>query len=123
MRAKTVNENYPLGAKSDPDAPWNEKEDDSDFELEMDGNELLIKRRYNRSAEDEWDEDEGYIDLETFAIFAARKLDINAEEKWDNEEYLDIQGIADSQNGFEFQTNWGTFEASMDELVDMTDLL
>ena len=122
MRARTVNENYPLGAANDPNAPWNEKENDSDFELEMDGGQLLIKRRYNYSAEDEWDEDKAYIDPESFDLFAASKLNIEAEEKWENEEYLDVQGIADSQNGFEFQTNWGTFEATMDELVDLTDL-
>lgn len=127
MRAKTVNENYPLGAKYDPSAPWNEPDDDSQYELDMDGDELYITRRYNYSAEDEWDEDKGYIDPETFDLFAAKKLGIDAEEKWENDDYLEIGDIIDIQTKggsqkFLFKTSWGEFEADMDELIDLTNL-
>ena len=74
MRARTVNENYPPGAANDPNAPWNEPEDDSRYDLDMDGDELIITRDYNFSAEDEWDTDKASIDPETFDIFAAKKL-------------------------------------------------
>ncbi len=125
MRARTVNENYPLGAANDPNAPWNEPEDDSQYELEMDGDELVITRDYNFSGPEEWDTDKGRIDPEEFDTFAARKLDIDHEEKWENDDYLEVQGIADAPGPgqkFLFQTNWGEFEASMDELIDLTNL-
>jgi len=128
MRAKTINEygsmgGYPLGAAEDPRAPWNEKEDDSNFELDLDDQELSIKRKYNYSAEDEWDEETGYIDPETFDLFAAEQLGISAEDKWEEEDYLEIQGIEDlSEDSFRFITSWGTFEADMGDLIDMTNL-
>ena len=122
MRAKKVNENYPMGAANDPNAPWNEKEDDSNFDMKLRGNELIITRRYNHSAEDEFDEDEVTIDPETFEEFAAKKLGIDSHEKWENDDYLEIEGIADAQAGFEFTTSWGDFETDIDELVDLTDL-
>ena len=132
MRAKFINEwesgYYPPGAEHDPSAPWNQPDDDSNYELGMDGNELYITRRYNYSAEDEWDEDKGYIDPETFDLFAAEKLGINAEDKWEDDDYLEIDDIEDIVVGkqfgekFLFKTSWGDFEASMDELVDMTNL-
>ena len=127
-RAKTVNEygsmgGYPLGAADDSRAPWNEKEDDSDFDLELRNNEIIITRRYNYSAEDEWDEDQAYIDPESFDLFAAEALEISAEEKWEAEDYLEIQNIEDLPgDNFKFITSWGTFEADMDELIDLTNL-
>ena len=127
MRAKFVNENYPWGAANDPNAPWNEKPDDSDFELAGDGDELYITRRYNYSAEDEWDEEKGYIDPESLDLLAAKKLGIDAEEKWENDDILEINDIIDIQTKggsqkFLFKTNWGEFETSMDELIDLTNL-
>ena len=127
MRARTVNENYPWGAANDPNAPWNEPEDDSGYSLDMDDNELVITRKYNQTAEDEWDEDKGYIDPEEFDLFAAKKLGIDAEEKWEADEYLEIGDIIDIQTKggsqkFLFKTNWGEFEADMDDLIDLTNL-
>ena len=125
MRAKTVNENYPLGAENDPMAPWNEKEDDSNFELEAENNDLnnlYITRRYNQTAEDEWDEDRGDIDPERLEEFAAEKLDIDYGQKLEDDAYLEVTGIADAQGGFEFTTSWGKFEATMDELIGLTNI-
>lgn len=128
MRAKTVNENYPPGAANDPRAPWNEPEDDSIYSLDVEDGEIVITRKYNQWAEDEWDEDKGYIDPEEFDLFAAKKLGINAEEKWDADEYLEIENVEDiskkkyAEDRFRFETSWGTFEADMDELIDMTNL-
>ena len=122
MRARTVNENYPLGAANDPMAPWNEKEDDSDFELELSDQDLIITRRYNHSAEDEWDEDQATIDPETFDEFAGKKLGIDYQQKYEDDNYLDIGMINLDGNNIEFETSWGTFQTDMEELIDLTDL-
>lgn len=125
MRARTVNENYPMGAANDPHAPWNEKEDDSQYLLEIDGDELYITRRYNQTAEDEWDEDKGYVDMEQFDSYAAGELGLDIEGQYENDDYLEIQSFEDIPGPgekFQFDTSWGDFEISMDELVDMTNL-
>lgn len=122
MRARTVNENYPLGAANDPRAPWNEPEDDSSFELDMDGEELYITRRYNQTAEDEWDEDKGYVDMDQFDSYAAGELGLDIEEQYENDDYLEIKDWQEEGNKILFQTSWGDFEISMDELVDMTNI-
>ena len=134
MRAKTVNEygsmgGYPMGAANDPMAPWNEREDDSSFELEAENNDLndlSIIRRYNQTAEDEWDEDKGYIDPEDLENFAAEKLGIDIDQKYEDGENLEVQEINDIPGRgqkFNFVTNWGSFETDIDELIDLTNLL
>jgi hypothetical protein len=126
MRAKTVNENYPWGAENDPRAPWNEPEDDSQYELDMDGNELIITRGYNFSGEYEWDADTGYVDMEEFANYAAQKLGLDVDEKYNDDDFLEILGWTyddeDKPNKINFQTSWGNFQISMDELIDMSNL-
>ena len=127
MRAKTVNEygslgDYPWGAANDPNAPWNEKEDDSSFTLDIDGQELYITRAYNQTAEDEWDEEKGYVDMEKFDEYAAKQLGLNQEEQYEAENYLEINDWKEEGNKIHFDTTWGNFTISMDELVDMTNL-
>lgn len=122
MKAKFVNENYPWGAANDPNAPWNEPEDDSRYELDMDGGELVIIRDYNFTAEDEWDTDKGYVDMEQFDSYAAGELGLDIEEKYEEDDYMEIIDWEESRGKFKFKTSWGDFEISMNELIDMTNL-
>lgn len=118
---------YPPGAEFDPRAPWNEPEDDSQYFLDIEDNEISITRRYNFYAEDEWDEDKEYIDPEMFDLFAAKKLGLNAGEKWGKDEYLEIQEVKDIKRkydivGHTFITTWGNFDATLQELINLTHL-
>lgn len=122
MKAKFVNENYPWGAANDPNAPWNEPEDDSRYELDMDGGELVISRDYNFTAEDEWDTDKGYVDMEQFDSYAAGELGLDIEEKYEEDDYMEIIDWEEARGKFKFKTSWGDFEISMSELIDMTNL-
>lgn len=121
MRARTVNENYPPGAANDPNAPWNEPEDDSQYDVDFGADGIEISRKYNFSYDD-YDEDQGSVDMETLQSYAGKELGVDPEEKYENDEYMEISGMADSQKGIMFQTTWGDFEISMDELIDMTNL-
>lgn len=120
---------YPPGAEFDPMAPWNEPEDTSYYELDFEGenfDEMVIIRRIF-TAEDEWDEYKGYIDPEYFDLFAAKKLGLNAGEKWENDEFLEVKEIKDIKRkydiiGHTFITSWGTFDATLDELIDLSNL-
>lgn len=114
---------YPPGTEFDPSAPWNEKEDDSIFELELNNKELHIKRKYDFSAEDEWEEETAVIDPEKFEVLAAEKLNLVAEEKWVDAKYLEFENIKDlPQENFQFITSWGIFESNMNELIGLTNL-
>ena len=125
MRAKTVNENYPPGAANDPRAPWNEPEDDSVYDFEVVDDEILVTRKYNFSGGmdwEDWDEDKGYVDMEQFDQYAAKELGLNVDEKYDEDDILEIEDWSEDKGMVEFQTSWGNFKISLDELIDMTNL-
>lgn len=118
---------YPPGAEFDPRAPWNEPDDDSQYFMDIEDGEISIIRRCNFWAEDEWDEDKESIEPEDFEIFAAKKIGLNAEEKWENDEYLEIKDVKDIKRksdiiGHTFITSWGDFDATIDELINLTHL-
>lgn len=118
---------YPTGAEFDSKAPWNEPDDDSQYFADIEDGEISIIRRYNFSAGNEWDEDKEYIDPEIFDLFAAKKIGLNAKEKWGEDEYLEIKGIKEIKRkynivGHTFITSWGTFDATLDELIDLINL-
>lgn len=136
MRAKFINEygsmgGYPPGAEHDPRAPWNEPADDSQYDIDLDRGEVVVKRRYDFTGGmdwEDWEEEKGYIDPEDLDQYAAKKLGIeNLEERAEEGDYLEIEDIEDIKKGrnivgYRFITNWGNFEASLGDLIEMSNI-
>lgn len=125
-RAKFVNENYPLGAAEDPDAPWNEPEDKSSIELEFDGDNMYMVRRVPTGPE-EYEDERAEIDPEAFEVMAAEKLGLDYDELYEKAEIIKIKDVIDLKRkydiiGYKFETSHGSFEASTEELANLTDL-
>jgi len=126
MRARTVNENYPPGAANDPNAPWNEPEDNSSIELEFEGDNMYMVRRIHTGPE-EYEDERAEIDPESFEVMAAGKLGLDYDELYEKAEIIKIKDVEDLKRnhdviGYRFDTSHGSFEATIDELVDLTDL-
>ncbi len=92
MRARTVNENYPLGAANDPNAPWNEPEDASSIELEFEGDDMYMVRRIP-TGPDDYDEEKEQIHFDDFDEFAAGKLDLDLEQLYDTDGAIEVKDV------------------------------
>ena len=115
-----VNENYPLGAANDPDAPWNEKELDIEYDLEFKNGEIdLIERVYSsrKPEEEDWEDEKTYIDPEYMDKFIADKLKLNID---DFEEGIEITDISEPKtNNYVIHTQQGDVKTDWDELKDI----
>lgn len=115
---KFVNENYPLGAKNDPNAPWNQSDSDIEQILNLTeyGEIQLITRTYiSREPDNEdWEDEITTIDPGYMDYFLANKLNLNVDEYEDGIEIHDTKELKDSQ--YIIKTTHGDVETDWDEL-------
>jgi hypothetical protein len=114
-----VNENYPWGAKYDPNAPWNQSEPDIEYILDIDeaGEITLIERNHiSREPDNEdWEDEKTIIDPLYMDEFIANKLNLNIDEHEDGIEITDIK--EPKENKYIIITPFGEFETDWDELM------
>lgn len=122
MRARFIFENYPLGAAYDRNAPWNQPEDNSiiDFEMDRDGDPRLITKVYIGEEDieilDNKSIDPMHLDkalLKKLGLSYGELEGINMEEEFSIEEYYQ------KGNTVYFKTNIGDTEISIDELQSL----
>jgi len=119
MKAQFIFENYPSGAANDPNAPWNESEDNIivDFEVGKDGDPRLITKAY--VGEDDLKIlknqpiDPMYLDR---ALLTKLGLSYNELENLNMEEEFFIEDYYQKGNTVYFETTAGDTELSIDEI-------
>lgn len=114
MRAKTINENYPIGAENDPNAPWNQEDD-------FWGNEFIVDlNQYGEVALSYNDNDKNTtIDPYYMDEFLADKLYLDFEELEENGETIEIKDIVEIDNKMMFYTDKGVVTVDYDELEEL----
>ncbi len=117
MKAKFVNENYPLGAENDPAAPWNQDDDyyiDDDSE-EVDVNltdEGVLMLMYNDS------DVTVTIGSDVINKFLAGKLYLDAGEL-EKGENIEIKDIIEKDESLIFYTDKGVVTVDYNELEEL----
>ena len=122
MKAQFIFENYPPGAANDPNAPWNQSDDGSytDFEMDKDGDPRLVTKAYvgeddleileNRSI------DIMYLDR---ALLKKLGLSYNELENLNMEEDFYIEEYHQKGDTVYFKTTAGDTELSIGEIQDL----
>jgi hypothetical protein len=123
MKAQFIFENYPPGAANDPNAPWNETEDRSwtDFEMDKDGDPRLVTKAY--VGEDDLEIlDNQSMDPMSLDKALLKKLGLSYEELegLDMEEEFSIEEYHQKSNTVYFKTTAGDTELSIGELQRLT---
>jgi len=119
MKAKFIFENYPPGAEYDRNAPWNESEDSSwtDFEMDRDGDPRLVTKAYVSEDDIEILENKSidpmYLDR---ALLKELGLSYNELENLNMEEEFQIKEYYQKGDIVYFKTTAGDVELSIDEI-------
>jgi hypothetical protein len=121
MRAKFINENYPPGAKDDPNAPWNEREDPSQTVLKISGGDYELITSV-QVAEDDWEEIENLsIDPYDMDELISQKLGLDFEQMEVNGETIEIQDVSQKDENFFLTTDQGNVELTLGELIELSE--
>lgn len=120
MKAQFIFENYPPGAEYDRNAPWNEPEDSSWTDFEMDGDPYLVTKGYV-SEDDIEILDNQSIDPMNLDKVLLKKLGLSYEEleNLEMEEEFSIEEYHQIGDIVYFKTNIGDTEISIDELQSL----
>ena len=116
---KFINENYPLGAEYDSNAPWNQSDPDIEYilDIDKDGEIELIERNYiSREPDNEdWEDEKTIMDPFYMDKFIADKLNLNID---DHEDGIEITNIKEPKtNKYTIITPHGNVETDWDELM------
>jgi len=110
---------YPWGAKDDPNAPWNEKEDWVEIiDINKYGEVELIRRTY--IAEDDWEEEKDTIDPYNMDKFLAEEFKLDFKKLEEEGESIEIIDLQELKNGwYSIVTKYGMTKTTFSELFSL----
>jgi len=108
MRAKFVNENYPIGAQNDPRAPWNEEY--PEYKIILRDGELVLY---------DGNDEPTFFDPYKIDMLLANKLNISLEELEETGLSIDIYDVTNKIIGAEIRTEFGNVFVLYSELENL----
>lgn len=110
---------YPVGAKYDPNAPWNEKQDfDKIVNINKYGEIELISRIYIN--EEEINDEKNIIDPYYLDKFLIEKLNINSKKLEEAGESVEIINLLELKNDkYLIITKYGILKTSFEKLYNL----